>query len=121
MPPTSGQGTNQAFEDGWTLAAVLACIFKQIHNPRGPSQETADQDQDQDETGQQHALELKSALNAWHQQRQTRINRVSKLTQQMNNLRLPVEEQQRGGLERVRQWQWAILSASRYGSGLRLG
>lgn len=83
MPPTSGQGANQAFEDGWTLARVLAETFN------------TDTDSHAAEATTTTSETLRAALHKWYAQRQQRIDRVLALTRQMTNLRRPLEEQQR--------------------------
>ena len=64
IPPTAGQGVNQAFEDVTTLAALLAGTDK-----------------------------LGPALQFWQKYRQERVNKVLELTKQMNAKRLPPAEQ----------------------------
>jgi 2-polyprenyl-6-methoxyphenol hydroxylase-like FAD-dependent oxidoreductase len=88
MPPTSGQGANQGFEDGWTLAQILD-TFKQARGlePEGPSV----------------SGELKDRLRQWQAQRQARLDRILELTRQMHNLRLPVEEQRK--LKKGEVWE----------------
>lgn len=66
IPPTAGQGANQAFEDSYTLAVLLASLS------RGGA--------------------LKSALNSWQAYRQERIDKVLVLSTQMSNIRLSEEE-----------------------------
>lgn len=95
MPPTSGQGANQAFEDGWTLARALARLF-------GPGQLV----DDVAAVKRQDSELLKAALKAWHAQRQARIDQILTLTRKMHNLRLPLEEQRKLGDGEV----WKSLS-----------
>jgi 2-polyprenyl-6-methoxyphenol hydroxylase-like FAD-dependent oxidoreductase len=66
IPPTAGQGANQAFEDSFSLAYLLKSL--------GPE------------------LELKKGLRAWQEYRQKRVDKVLDLTNQMNNIRLPEAE-----------------------------
>lgn len=63
IPPTAGQGASQAFEDAYSLAALLAKI----------SSETP----------------LEEALAFWEGYRKPRVERVVKLTLKLNNTRLP--------------------------------
>jgi len=102
MPPTSAQGANQAFEDGWTLATLLLRVSKQSENG-----------QDSFSTAT-----LKPALEVWCRYRQSRIDQILALTDQMNGLRLPLEEQiklKSGKIwkgdgeqesDRFKQWKW---------------
>lgn len=64
IPPTAGQGVNQAFEDVNSLALLLAGADK-----------------------------LEPALEFWQKFRQERINKVLELTKQLNAKRLPPAEQ----------------------------
>ena len=73
MPPTTGQGANQAFEDGYSLAMLLA--------------EKPDK------------VELLDALKFWQGMRVERIERLLDLSRRLNNMRLPVEEQNKLGKE----------------------
>ena len=66
IPPTAGQGASQAFEDTYSLAALLANV----------SLETS----------------LDTNLALWEEYRKRRIDRVIKLTLKLNNTRLPKEE-----------------------------
>ncbi|OJD12793.1 hypothetical protein AJ78_06670 [Emergomyces pasteurianus Ep9510] len=67
IPPTAGQGVNQAFEDVNMLALLLSNL-----SPKTP---------------------LAEALKFWQEYRQRRIDKVLELTQQMNAKRLPPAEQ----------------------------
>ncbi|PGH02629.1 hypothetical protein GX51_04512 [Blastomyces parvus] len=67
IPPTAGQGVNQAFEDVNMLALLLSNL-----SPQTP---------------------LAEALKFWQEYRQRRIDKVLDLTQQMNAKRLPPAEQ----------------------------
>lgn len=69
IPPTAGQGASQGFEDAFTLAALL---------PRVTSK-----------------LPLDKALTEWKDMRQQRIDKVIKLTLQLNNARLPEAEREK--------------------------
>ena len=75
MPPTSGQGANQAFEDGWVLANVLKSAFRKGHQ------------HDAEIDGTSVSQRLKQALRRWHARRQNRIDQILQLTRQMHNLR----------------------------------
>ena len=67
IPPTAGQGVNQAFEDIYMLALLLSKLSSRISLPE--------------------------ALSFWQDYRQRRIDRVLDLTRQMNSKRLPAAEQ----------------------------
>ncbi|KLJ12372.1 hypothetical protein EMPG_09537 [Blastomyces silverae] len=67
IPPTAGQGVNQAFEDVNMLALLLSNL-----SPQTP---------------------LAEALKFWQDYRQRRIDKILELTQQMNAKRLPPAEQ----------------------------
>ena len=65
IPPTAGQGVNQAFEDVFTFAKVLGKLN---------GQETS---------------RLQSALRGWQNHRQGRVERVLELNAQLNQRRIP--------------------------------
>ena len=67
IPPTAGQGVNQAFEDVYMLAALLARLSPKTTLP--------------------------ATLDFWHSSRQERVDKVLHLTKQMNAKRLPLSEQ----------------------------
>ncbi|OJD24681.1 hypothetical protein ACJ73_03955 [Blastomyces percursus] len=67
IPPTAGQGVNQALEDVNMLALLLSNL-----SPQTP---------------------LAEALKFWQDYRQRRIDKILELTQQMNAKRLPPAEQ----------------------------
>ena len=67
IPPTAGQGVNQAFEDAYALALLLASLGQ----PR---------------------VKLGKALAFWQDWRQKRVDGVLKLTAQTNSKRLPQPE-----------------------------
>ena len=85
VPPTSGQGANQAFEDGTTLAWLL----QKFESTGGPTQD---------------------ALRTWFDYRQGRIAKILELNRLMMNMRLPLAEQEKiedfdrsfGDLEKLR-------------------
>lgn len=66
IPPTAGQGASQGFEDAFTLAALIPRITAK--------------------------LPLDKALTEWKEMRQVRVDKVIKLTLQLNNARLPEAE-----------------------------
>lgn len=70
MPPPAGQGANQAVEDSWTLALVLAKLSAQ------------------------NGVSINEALSAWQKMRMDRIGRVSVLNDILINARLPLEKRQ---------------------------
>ena len=76
IPPTAGQGANQAFEDSLSLAVLLKMWTD-------------------GEVG------LKSGLDKWRAYRQTRIDKVLELSDQMNNMRLSEEEKRKLPKEKV--------------------
>lgn len=67
IPPTAGQGVNQAFEDVNALALLLSKLSSNVP--------------------------LTEALKFWQDYRQKRIDKVLELTSQMNAKRLPPQEQ----------------------------
>lgn len=67
IPPTAGQGVNQAFEDVNMLALLLSKL-----SPKTP---------------------LTDSLTFWQEYRQARIDKILELTNQMNAKRLPPAEQ----------------------------
>jgi len=67
IPPTAGQGANQAFEDSFGLAVLLKMC----------------------EDGE---IDLPTGLKKWRAYRQMRIDKVLVLSDQMNNMRLSEEE-----------------------------
>ncbi|TRX89338.1 hypothetical protein FHL15_009775 [Xylaria flabelliformis] len=69
IPPTTGQGASQAFEDVMSLALLLSALK---------------------ENG---SLKWDEALQFWQKMRQDRINDLLVLTKQLNNKRLPLEKQ----------------------------
>lgn len=77
IPPTSGQGANQAFEDGYALAMLLA--------KKAPNVSEAD------------------TLAYWQDLRQERVSRLLDLTRRINNMRLPVHEQAK--LDKADLWE----------------
>lgn len=88
VPPTTGQGVNQAFEDVWMLALLLKDLGREV--------------------------ELEKALEFWQRWRQERVDRILDLTKAMNNKRLPLAEQQKlskgdvwsGKVEDTEQMGW---------------
>ena len=71
IPPSAGQGINQAFEDVYILALLLG-QREQIRNP-------------------------KAALTFWQTYRQDRVNRVMELNQQIDLRRMPADDAVAGG------------------------
>ncbi|KAI1120266.1 kynurenine 3-monooxygenase [Nemania abortiva] len=69
IPPTTGQGASQAFEDVTSLALLLSTL-----------KENAE-------------IKWEEALDFWQKMRQDRINDLLVLTKQLNNKRLPLEKQ----------------------------
>ena len=76
IPPTMGQGANQAFEDGYSLALLLA--------------KTAGKE-----------VGLDPVLKFWQGMRQERVDRLIDLTVKMNNARLPKEMQDKLPADRI--------------------
>ncbi|KAF2102295.1 FAD/NAD(P)-binding domain-containing protein [Rhizodiscina lignyota] len=66
IPPTAGQGANQAFEDSYSLAFLIKSLSPDI--------------------------DLTTALANWQHYRQSRVDQVLQLSDKMNNLRLSEEE-----------------------------
>ena len=69
LPPTTGQGVSQAFEDVYTLGVLIARLCDE---PR---------------------IKWEDTLVFWQQMRQARINDLLVLTKQLNNKRLPLDKQ----------------------------
>lgn len=67
IPPTAGQGVNQAFEDVYTFGLVMGAVC---------GEET---------------ITIAHALTLWQQHRQTRIDKVLALNDQINERRMPKE------------------------------
>lgn len=67
IPPTTGQGANQALEDAYTLGSLLGHLDEK--------------------------LDLAKALEFWQAFRQERTDRLMELTTLMNNRRMPPAEQ----------------------------
>ena len=66
IPPTAGQGANQAFEDSYSLAFLLHSCSPEV--------------------------DLRKGLKIWQNYRQARVDKVLQLTEQMNNIRLSEAE-----------------------------
>jgi 2-polyprenyl-6-methoxyphenol hydroxylase-like FAD-dependent oxidoreductase len=77
IPPSSGQGANQAFEDSYSLAVVLKSLGTN--------------------------LELTKTLTKWQDYRQERINKVLVLSKHMEVLRLSEEEKKSLTAEQLAQ------------------
>ncbi|KAI1341863.1 FAD/NAD(P)-binding domain-containing protein [Xylariaceae sp. FL0016] len=69
VPPTTGQGASQAFEDVFTLALLVA----KLREHKG--------------------LRWEDALVFWQKTRQERMDTLMDLTKKLNNKRLPLEKQ----------------------------
>ncbi|KAH8165105.1 hypothetical protein CIB48_g3136 [Xylaria polymorpha] len=69
IPPTTGQGASQAFEDVMSLALLLSALKEN------------------------KGLKWEETLQFWQNMRQARINDLLVLTKQLNNKRLPLEKQ----------------------------
>ena len=88
VPPTTGQGVNQAFENVYILALLLAKLDEKIT--------------------------LTKSLEYWQSFRQERVDRILDLTRSMNNKRLPPAEQEKlpegavwkGRAEDMEQMTW---------------
>lgn len=66
IPPTAGQGVNQAFEDVYSLGLLLSNLSSRVT--------------------------LEAALKFWQTYREERVGKILALTHQMTTLRLPAEE-----------------------------
>ncbi|KAF3914152.1 hypothetical protein AA313_de0208844 [Arthrobotrys entomopaga] len=89
IPPTTGQGANQALEDVYSFAVLM----------ERKSERTT----------------VAEAVDWWQKMRQERVDRLLELTSKLNNLRMPVEEQKKleaGEIFQVEdggsgeQWRW---------------
>lgn len=76
MPPTAGQGVNQAFEDVYVLAGVLG----RLGGAKGSS-----------ESGEQlrDPARVKKALGKWQGVREDRVDRVLEMNEQITQRRVP--------------------------------
>ena len=72
VPPTAGQGANQAFEDAYTFAMLVAGLSE-------------------DES----KITPGTAIEFWQKFREDRVDEVIKLTGKLNNMRLPTEEKEK--------------------------
>ncbi|KAM0255939.1 hypothetical protein ACHAQJ_005341 [Trichoderma viride] len=73
IPPTAGQGVNQAFEDVYTFAGIVAKV----------------QQQKQSEDDKEDAVRIGKALKNWQLGRQARVDRVLDLNDKLNKRRMP--------------------------------
>ncbi|KAL7918109.1 monooxygenase [Trichoderma austrokoningii] len=73
IPPTAGQGVNQAFEDVYTFAGIVAKV----------------QQKKQSEDDKEDAVRIGKALKNWQLGRQARVDRVLDLNDKLNKRRLP--------------------------------
>ncbi|KAL7796268.1 monooxygenase [Trichoderma afarasin] len=73
IPPTAGQGVNQAFEDVYTFAGVVARVQQMKESEDDP----------------QDAVRIAKALKSWQLGRQARVDRVLDLNDKLNKRRLP--------------------------------
>jgi 2-polyprenyl-6-methoxyphenol hydroxylase-like FAD-dependent oxidoreductase len=73
IPPTAGQGVNQAFEDVYTFAGIVAKV----------------QQQKQSEDDKEDAVRIGKALKNWQLGRQARVDSVLDLNDKLNKRRLP--------------------------------
>ncbi|KAI1269276.1 kynurenine 3-monooxygenase [Xylariaceae sp. FL1019] len=78
IPPTTGQGASQAFEDASTLALMVSAL------------------------SEKGSAEWEEALQCWQKIRQDRIDDLLVLTKQLNNKRLPPSAQ--ASLSREELW-----------------
>ena len=69
VPPTAGQGANQAFEDAYTFSMLMSSLSDKIT--------------------------LNKAIEFWQKFREDRVDEVIELTGKLNNLRLPTEEKEK--------------------------
>jgi 2-polyprenyl-6-methoxyphenol hydroxylase-like FAD-dependent oxidoreductase len=74
IPPTAGQGANQAFEDSFSLAILLGSLDE---------------------------VKLSSGLRKWQAYRQERVDKVLVLSTQMSNIRLMEDERAKIPAEQV--------------------
>ncbi|KAL7811100.1 hypothetical protein V8C26DRAFT_437605 [Trichoderma gracile] len=74
IPPTAGQGVNQAFEDVYTFAGVVAA---------------KEREQCQSFEDDRDAVRMGRALKKWQLGRQARVDKVLELNDKLNNRRLP--------------------------------
>lgn len=92
IPPTTGQGANQAFEDGFSLAVLLA------EKPEKTS--------------------LTTTVDFWKEMREERVKKLIELTSKLNNMRLSPEEQKKLQADQIwrsedgetgEQWRWLYM------------
>jgi 2-polyprenyl-6-methoxyphenol hydroxylase-like FAD-dependent oxidoreductase len=75
IPPSGGQGANQAFEDAWTLAQMLGNLSDKVP--------------------------LEKGLRIWAEVRQERVRKVTELTLLLGNVKSPLEERVKLGKGKV--------------------
>ncbi|KAI0906173.1 hypothetical protein F4823DRAFT_566024 [Ustulina deusta] len=96
IPPTTGQGASQAFEDVMSLVLLLSTLKE---NP---------------------GIKWEEALDFWQKMRQDGIDDLLVLTKQLNNKRLPLEKRKLLGKGEV--WSkvclWLVWNASKRLLGL---
>ncbi|RFU80931.1 fad dependent oxidoreductase [Trichoderma arundinaceum] len=74
IPPTAGQGVNQAFEDVYTFSGIVAKVQKQEQSDNGEGD---------------GAVRMAKALKNWQLGRQARVDMVLQLNDKLNKRRLP--------------------------------
>ncbi|TVY38921.1 FAD-dependent urate hydroxylase [Lachnellula cervina] len=82
IPPSAGQGINQAFEDGYMFALLL---------------------------GQADKVEMQDALSFWQEYRQERIAKVMWVNRQIDLRRMPKEAQTSGEVIEEIELSWLYL------------
>ncbi|KAF7349014.1 FAD/NAD(P)-binding domain-containing protein [Mycena venus] len=76
LPPTLGQGANQAVEDAYSLVALLTGLESAKEN------------------GRVSANAIPTAVRQWQHKRQERVDRLKAMTAKMNNNRLPAAQKE---------------------------
>lgn len=76
VPPTAGQGASQAFEDAFSLAALMKTVFAKVHNEAAAK-------------WSEHLNVFAFELEKWQAYHQERVDKVLQLTATLNERRKP--------------------------------
>ena len=76
VPPTAGQGASQAFEDAFSLAALMKTVFDKVRDDAAPK-------------WSEHLNVFAASVEKWQAYRQERVDKVMALTAKLNERRRP--------------------------------